>query len=242
MLRRDLEVAGIPYLDNAGRFLDFHSLRHTFGTNLARAGVAPKVAQELMRHSDVNLTLGIYSHVGISDLAGAVEKLPKNLIERRPETTDAGFSCCKVATQTGNLGNYQGLSDGTDDQSGRLSPLRDGERKPIADKEFTSDKSAHKKEPPMRLELMTYALRKRHREDVSVESSTRYADSDSVVAPMVALGSPDVSCDSVTSGDDLERLIEVLPTDLARVVNAWTRLPASLRQAVLSIVENTSDA
>jgi len=161
MLRRDLEVAGIPYQDNAGRFLDFHSLRHTFGTNLARAGVAPKVAQELMRHSDVNLTLGIYSHVGISDLAGAVEKLPKNLIERRPETTDAGFSCCKVATQTGNLGNYQGLSDGTNDQSGRLSPLRDGERKPIADKEFTSDKSAHKKEPPMRLELMTYALRKR---------------------------------------------------------------------------------
>ena len=160
MLRRDLEVAGIPYQDNAGRFLDFHSLRHTFGTNLARAGVAPKVAQELMRHSDVNLTLGIYSHVGISDLAGAVEKLPKNLIERRPETTDAGFSCCKVATQTGNLGNYQGLSDGTDDQSGRLSPLRDGQRKPIADKEFTSDKSAHKKEPPMRLELMTYALRK----------------------------------------------------------------------------------
>ena len=110
MLRRDLEVAGIPYQDNAGRFLDFHSLRHTFGTNLARAGVAPKVAQELMRHSDVNLTLGIYSHVGISDLAGAVEKLPKNLIERRPETTDAGFSCCKVATQTGNLGNYQELS------------------------------------------------------------------------------------------------------------------------------------
>ena len=161
MLRRDLEAAGIPYQDTAGRFLDFHSLRHTFGTNLARAGVAPKVAQELMRHSDVNLTLGIYSHVGMSDLAGAVEKLPKNLIERRPETTDAGFSCCKVATQTGNLGNYQGLSDGTDDQSGRLSPLRDGERKPIAGKEFTSNKSALKQEPPMRLELMTYALRKR---------------------------------------------------------------------------------
>jgi len=56
--------------------------------------------------------------------------------------------------------NYQELSDGTDDQSGRLSPLRDGERKPISEKEFTSDKSAHKKEPPMRLELMTYALRK----------------------------------------------------------------------------------
>ncbi|MDA1166324.1 MAG: tyrosine-type recombinase/integrase [Planctomycetota bacterium] len=49
MLKRNLEAAGIPYQDKAGRFLDFHSLRHTFGTNLARAGVAPKVAQELMR-------------------------------------------------------------------------------------------------------------------------------------------------------------------------------------------------
>jgi integrase len=161
MLRRDLEAAGISYQDKAGRFLDFHSLRHTFGTNLARAGVAPKVAQELMRHSDVNLTLGIYTHTEMSDLAGAVEKLPKSHIDRRPESTDSGFSCTKVALQTGNLGNYQGLSDGTSGQSGRLSPLRDGERKRIADKEFTSNKSAHKKEPPMRLELMTYALRKR---------------------------------------------------------------------------------
>jgi hypothetical protein len=44
------------------------------------------------------------------------------------------------------------------------------------------------------------------------------------------------------SGDHLGRLIEVLPPDLTSVVRAWTRLPVSLRQAVLSIVENTSDA
>jgi integrase len=161
MLRRDLEAAGIPYQDGAGRFLDFHSLRHTFGTNLARAGVAPKVAQELMRHSDVNLTLGIYSHMEMSDLAGAVGKLPKNHIERRPESTDTGFSCAKVATQTGNLGNYQVLSDVTDDQSGRLSPLRSGEHKPQTEKGVTQKLSAHKKEPPLGLEPRTYALRKR---------------------------------------------------------------------------------
>ncbi len=76
MLRRDLEAAGIPYRDDEGRVLDFHSLRHTFGTNLARAGVAPKVAQELMRHSDINLTMGTYTHVGLYDLNAAVESLP----------------------------------------------------------------------------------------------------------------------------------------------------------------------
>ena len=72
MLRRDLQAAGIPYRDEEGRVLDFHSLRHTFGTNLARAGVAPKVAQELMRHSDINLTMMTYTHVGLYDLNAAV--------------------------------------------------------------------------------------------------------------------------------------------------------------------------
>jgi len=161
MLRRDLEAAGISYQDKAGRFLDFHSLRHTFGTNLARAGVAPKVAQELMRHSDVNLTLGIYTHIEMSDLAGAVEKLPGNHIDHWPESAAPGFSCTKVALKTGNLGNYQGLSDGTEDQSDRVSPEQGDRRKPNSQQDVTRNTSAHKKEPPMRLELMTYALRKR---------------------------------------------------------------------------------
>jgi integrase len=165
MLRVDLEAAAIPYQDHEGLFLDFHALRHTFGTNLAKAGVQPKVAQELLRHSDVKLTLNTYTHVGLYDLAGAVEKLPEfsgHAAEIKAARTGTDSVVAPVvALKTGNIGNYQGLSDGTDDQSGRLSPLRDGERKPIADKEFTSDKSAHKNEPPMRLELMTYALRKR---------------------------------------------------------------------------------
>ena len=35
--------------------LDFHALRHTFATMLACAGVSPRVAMELMRHSDRRL-------------------------------------------------------------------------------------------------------------------------------------------------------------------------------------------
>ena len=53
-----------------------HALRHTFGTNLAKAGVAPKIAQELMRHSDINLTMMTYSHVGLYDLDAALDSLP----------------------------------------------------------------------------------------------------------------------------------------------------------------------
>jgi integrase len=55
---------------------DFHSLRKTFITNLSRAGVSPKMAQSLARHSDINLTMNVYTMVNVSDQAAAVESLP----------------------------------------------------------------------------------------------------------------------------------------------------------------------
>ena len=58
------------------RFRDFHSLRHRFGSELAMANVPPKVAQTSMRHSTITLTLDRYSHVGLWDTAGALDKLP----------------------------------------------------------------------------------------------------------------------------------------------------------------------
>jgi integrase len=76
MLKRDLERAGIAYRDANGLVADFHSLRHTFITNLCRAGVAPKVAQTLARHSTITLTLDRYTHVNLYDQAGALESLP----------------------------------------------------------------------------------------------------------------------------------------------------------------------
>jgi integrase len=40
MLQIDLAEAGIPYVDDNGLFADFHALRHTYITNLARNGVS----------------------------------------------------------------------------------------------------------------------------------------------------------------------------------------------------------
>jgi excisionase family DNA binding protein len=76
MLRADLEAAGIAYVDEAGRFYDFHALRHQFISNLAQAGVHPKAAQELARHSDIRLTMNVYTHLGLRDQAAALDKLP----------------------------------------------------------------------------------------------------------------------------------------------------------------------
>ena len=56
--------------------VDLHALRHTFGTLLARSGVAPRTAMDLMRHADIRLTTAIYQHLDLVDTAGAVNMLP----------------------------------------------------------------------------------------------------------------------------------------------------------------------
>ena len=56
--------------------LVFHGLRHTFGSLLAAGNVHPKTAQELMRHSDINLTMSRYTHVFRGQESQAVAKLP----------------------------------------------------------------------------------------------------------------------------------------------------------------------
>lgn len=76
MLKLDLKAAGIEPVDAAGRVIDFHGQRTTFITGLARAGVAPAMAQKLARHSDVNLTLNTYTHLSVAEMASAVGKLP----------------------------------------------------------------------------------------------------------------------------------------------------------------------
>lgn len=76
MMRVDLKAAGLPYKDATGKFADFHSLRHTCGSLLAASGVHPKVAQTILRHSDINMTLSRYSHVFAEQSAAAVASLP----------------------------------------------------------------------------------------------------------------------------------------------------------------------
>jgi integrase len=61
MLRKDLDLAEIPYQDTAGRYFDFHALRHQFISMLVQANVHPKKAQELARHSNITLTMDYYT-------------------------------------------------------------------------------------------------------------------------------------------------------------------------------------
>lgn len=75
-LQRDLKIAGIPYIDDQGRYADFHALRHTFITNMIKSGINPKTAQSLARHSTIDLTMNVYTKLTISDHATAITALP----------------------------------------------------------------------------------------------------------------------------------------------------------------------
>jgi len=73
----DLHAAGIDRKGADGRSLDVHSLRKTFGTLLAQAGVPLTTVQRLMRHSSPLLTAKLYIDVDPLNMAEALEKLPE---------------------------------------------------------------------------------------------------------------------------------------------------------------------
>lgn len=74
MLRVDLDKAKIAP-ETAEGIIDFHSLRVSYCTALARAGISPAIAQKLMRHSDIKLTLEIYTKFSSEEVSDAVDKL-----------------------------------------------------------------------------------------------------------------------------------------------------------------------
>jgi integrase len=75
VLKKDLAEAGIPYEDELGRVFDFHSLRGQCATLLAKRGVHPKIAQSILRHSDINLTMNVYTRTDQAQKTSAVTGL-----------------------------------------------------------------------------------------------------------------------------------------------------------------------
>ena len=52
-----------------------HVCRHTYCTNMALAGMNPKTLQYLMGHSEIGVTLDVYTHVSFEDARDEVEKM-----------------------------------------------------------------------------------------------------------------------------------------------------------------------
>lgn len=52
-----------------------HVCRHTYCSNMARSGMTPKTLQYLMGHSEISVTLNVYTHLGEEDAQAELERL-----------------------------------------------------------------------------------------------------------------------------------------------------------------------
>lgn len=52
-----------------------HVCRHTYCSNMAKSGMNPKTLQYLMGHSDISVTLNVYTHVNFDDAKTELERM-----------------------------------------------------------------------------------------------------------------------------------------------------------------------
>jgi hypothetical protein len=71
----DLKAAGV----DSWEAYDFHSLRHAYVTMVIKSGASVKVCQELARHADPKLTMNVYTHLTVHDVARGLEGLARTL-------------------------------------------------------------------------------------------------------------------------------------------------------------------
>lgn len=53
-----------------------HVCRHTYCTNMAKSGISAKTLQYLMGHSDIEVTLNVYTHIGYDHAKEELSKMP----------------------------------------------------------------------------------------------------------------------------------------------------------------------
>ncbi len=154
--------------DAEGRIIDLHALRTMLGTQLARAGVTPQVAQRIMRHSDYRTTLKSYTALGLNDTAKAIDMLPGVAIAAKNEqratgTTDTAPSAGKALPNSTQLYCQQleretVIFGDTPRQGTALVTTNSKNQKPRLSQGFLHDSSTNSAVERKRLELSTPSL------------------------------------------------------------------------------------
>jgi len=212
----------LAYRDEAGRVFDFHALRGQYITSLAEAGVHPKIAQQLARHSTIDLTMNKYTHLQVADVAGAVDSLPEirpqgkreaaratGTDDRRVDPPETPLqSPYKISHARGHLGA----------QRGNTSP------QPDSVKEST--------QPVKREGLGTQGHAKSQVPEVGFEPTR--PEGHWILNPS-GMGLkpeenaiPDSSCNTLTKSDP----------DLAEIIASWGGLSEEARAVILRIVRS----
>ena len=62
-----------------------HVCRHTYCSNQAKAGMNLKTLQYLMGHSDIGVTMNVYTHLGMEDAAAEMARMEEVESVRREQ-------------------------------------------------------------------------------------------------------------------------------------------------------------
>ena len=237
MLRSDLEAAGITVEDASGRVVDFHALRHTYVSTLARSAAPVKVVQSLARHSTPTLTLGTYTHLEVYDQTAALEALP-DLTRPGSETeapamlatgTDGGRINKRLAhpLPTGGDGSGRKPSDTVAIADVGMFHERDGAspREPLENK--GSDASSRAPSGPV--ERRGWDSNPRIRGTYQRFSRPSQEPTQPEFSQAVSIASTNAL--PTPCPPDSPRQPS-LPPDLAELVDAWGDLPEAIRQAI----------
>ena len=52
-----------------------HVCRHTYCSNMARSGMNPKTLQYIMGHSDISVTMNVYTHISFDDAEEELKRM-----------------------------------------------------------------------------------------------------------------------------------------------------------------------
>ena len=125
---------------------DFHSLRHTAGTLLGQTGAHPKTIQGLMRHSDINLTMGRYCHRAVSLEANALAELPD--FGTKPETGHEAEAVRATGTDDASASGPCARPCAREGESGRTLPNLDGRKNELSTRGSTGEKRPKRPQKP----------------------------------------------------------------------------------------------
>jgi Phage integrase family len=240
MLKADLSDAGIPYVDDAERYADFHALRHTTGSWLAANGVSPKVAQAIMRHSDINLTMGVYTHLLGGQEAEAVAKLP-DLSLPSPEAqgavvtgTDGGTTVALFTKTPDSSRNHLATNDtASTERKSKKEPAEDNAKpskkgrldtnSPLLSPDDTGGKTngryrARTCDPLIKSQLSEYGKARQKRDLQQEQSAT--------IVPAYKQRKETTPSSNTP-----------LPPELAEIAARWPRLPQHIKAAIMALAE-----
>ncbi len=226
--RAKREESDFLTVDNyEGEKLDFHSVRHTFGSWLALQCIHPNLIKTVMRHSTITLTMDTYGHLLPDQHAQAIGGMINMLYNSGP--TVATGTTGKSAITTTAVQTAVGARKTPHSRASRNDAMRNEEEEADEPEECKSLRIADVCETVP--------------DDATSRGRTRTGTG---VSPQGILspGDDSVSPDPVASSDDTilsptsraDSRNDIGP-DLARLFAAWPTLPEPLKVGILAMVE-----